>query len=48
VDNGRDAYFYIGAQYTPMGSATFSNGGRSGQLNLDGQVYLSAGIGWPF
>jgi len=48
VDNGRDAYFYVGAQYTPMGSATFSNGGRSGQLNLDGQIYLSAGIGWPF
>jgi hypothetical protein len=48
VDNGRDAYFYIGAQYTPMTDAIFSNGGRSGQLNLDGQVYFTVGIGWPF
>ena len=48
VDNGRNAYIYIGAQYTPMGAATFSNESRSGQLNLDGQVYFSAGIGWPF
>jgi len=48
VDNGRDAYIYIGAQYTPMTTATFSSGGRSGRLNLDGQVYLSAGVGWPF
>lgn len=48
VDNGRNAYFYIGMQYTPLGTASFSNGGRAAQLNLDGQIYFSAGIGWPF
>ena len=48
VDNGRNAYFYVGAEYMPLGSATFSSGGREGQLNLDGQLYLSAGLGWPF
>lgn len=48
VDNGRDAFFYISAEYAPMENATFSNGHRSGQLNLDGQLYLSAGLGWPF
>jgi hypothetical protein len=48
VDNGRNADLYIGAQYMPMGNATFSNGGREGRLNLDGQLYLSVGINWPF
>lgn len=40
--------FYVGAQYMPMGSATISGGGRRGTLKLDGQVYVSAGINWPF
>ena len=40
--------FYVGAQYMPLGSATISGGGRSGTLKLDGQVYVSAGINWPF
>jgi hypothetical protein len=43
-----DADLYVGAQYMPMGNASFSSGGRSGQLNLGGQLYLSAGINWPF
>lgn len=43
-----DADLYVGAQYMPMGNARFSSGGRSGQLNLGGQLYLSAGINWPF
>jgi hypothetical protein len=43
-----DADFYLGAQYMPMGNASFSSGGRSGQLNLGGQIYISAGINWPF
>ena len=43
-----DADLYLGAQYMPMGNASFSSGGRSGQLNLGGQLYISAGIHWPF
>ncbi len=39
---------YLGAQYMPMENVTISGGGRSGQLNLNGQVYLSVGINWPF
>jgi len=40
--------FYVGVQYMPLGSATFSGGGREAQLNMSGGVYLSAGINWPF
>ena len=47
-DNGRNADIYLGAQYMPMGDATISGGGREGQLNLDGQVYFSIGMNWPF
>jgi hypothetical protein len=43
-----DADFYLSAQYMPLGSASFSSAGREGQLNLGGQVYVSAGINWPF
>jgi hypothetical protein len=39
---------FIGAQYMPMGNASISGGGREGQLNLGGQVYISAGINWTF
>jgi hypothetical protein len=48
VDNGRNAYLFLGAQYTPMSTAHFSNGGRTADLDLSGQVYISAGLGWPF
>jgi hypothetical protein len=47
-DLGRNADFYVSFQYMPMGDATFGSGGREGQLNLGGQVYISAGINWPF
>lgn len=40
--------FYIGAQFMPMSDATISGGGREGQLDLSGQIYLSVGINWPF
>ncbi len=43
-----DADLYLGAQYMPMGNASFSSGGRSGKLDLGGQLYISAGINWPF
>ena len=45
VENGD---FYIGAQFMPMSGTTISGGGRSGKLNLDGQLYITAGINWPF
>jgi hypothetical protein len=40
--------FYLGVQYMPMSSATFSGGGREATLNLSGAVYISAGVNWPF
>jgi hypothetical protein len=46
VENNAD--IYLGAQYMPMENADFSGSGRQAQLNLSGQVYISAGINWPF
>ncbi len=43
-----NADIYVAAQFMPMSSANFSSGGREGQLDLKGQVYLSVGINWPF
>lgn len=40
--------FYISAQYMPLGSAEFIQGGRSAKLDLSGAIYLSGGINWPF
>jgi hypothetical protein len=45
VQNGD---LFVGVQYMSLGNATISGGGREGQLNLNGQVYISAGINWPF
>lgn len=39
---------YVGVQYMPLGDATIGGGGREGRLNLGGQIYISAGINWPF
>jgi len=39
---------YLGFQYMPMSSATFSGDGREGKLDLTGGLYFSAGINWPF
>jgi hypothetical protein len=39
---------YVGVQYMSLGNATIGGGGQEGQLNLGGQIYLSAGINWPF
>jgi hypothetical protein len=39
---------YLGAQYMSLGNATISGGGQEGRLNLGGQVYIMAGINWPF
>jgi hypothetical protein len=43
-----NADFYLGAQYMPLGNASFSNGGRQAELKLGGQIYISLGINWPF
>ncbi len=40
--------FYLSAQYMPLGTADFSQGGRVAELDLSGAIYLSAGINWPF
>jgi hypothetical protein len=47
-DFGKRADIYLSAQYMPMGDATIGSGGREARLNLGGQVYISAGINWPF
>jgi hypothetical protein len=39
---------YLGVQYMSLGDATISGGGREGRLNLNGQVYITAGINWAF
>jgi len=45
VENGD---LYLGVQYMSLGNANISGGGRSAELDLHGQVYISAGINWPF
>lgn len=43
-----NADIFVGAQYMPLGDASFSSGGREAQLKLGGQVDISAGINWAF
>ena len=45
VDNGD---IYAGVQYTPMTDAQFNSGGREADLNLNGQLYFTIGVNWPF
>jgi hypothetical protein len=45
---GENGDLYLGAQFMSLGNATISGGGRQGQLNLGGQIYITAGINWPF
>jgi hypothetical protein len=40
--------FYLGAEYMPLNSANFSGSGMSAHLDLSGQLYVTAGINWPF
>jgi hypothetical protein len=47
-DKARPVDLYISAQYMPLGSADFSQGGRDARLDLSGQIYISAGVNWPF
>jgi len=39
---------YLSAQYMPMTDAAISGAGREGDLQLNGQLYISLGINWPF
>lgn len=48
ADKARPVDLYISAQYMPLGSADFSHGGRDARLDLSGQIYISAGVNWPF
>jgi hypothetical protein len=43
-----DADVYLGAQFMPMTDATFSGSGRTGRLDLGGQLYFSLGFNWAF
>jgi hypothetical protein len=47
-DNGKIGDIYLSAEYMPLGDATIGGGGQEGQLKLGGQVYISAGLNWPF
>ena len=47
-DKGQPVDLYLSAQYMPLGSADFSQGGRDGRVDLSGQVYISAGVNWAF
>ena len=42
------ADIFVSVQYTPMGDANFSGGGREAKLKLGGQLYFSVGVNWPF
>ncbi len=44
----QSADFYLGAQYMTMSDYSISSQGRSAKLDLGGQIYISAGINWPF
>src|SRR5439155_2777153 len=44
----KNADCFLGAQFMPLGRSTSSSGGRQARLDLNGAVYLSAGINWPF
>jgi hypothetical protein len=48
ADKKRPVDLYISAQFMPLGSADFSQGGRDAKLDLSGQIYISAGVNWPF
>ena len=39
---------YLGGQFISMDDYTISNGGREASLDLGAQLYISAGLNWPF
>ncbi|HEX5398454.1 MAG TPA: hypothetical protein VFY06_05335 [Verrucomicrobiae bacterium] len=48
VQANGNADIFVSAQYMPMSDATIGNGSGEGRLKLGGQLYISAGINWPF
>lgn len=45
VDHGD---IYVGAQYMPLSSSTFTAPGREAKLDLSGGLYFMVGVNWPF
>jgi hypothetical protein len=43
-----NADIYLSAQYMPMSDAKLNSGGRQADLKLNGQIYISMGVNWPF
>lgn len=39
---------YLGVQYLPLGGADFGNEQRRAHLDLNGQIYVTVGVNWPF
>lgn len=39
---------FLGVQYMPMSASTITGPGRSAKLDLQGQVYVTLGVNWPF
>ncbi len=48
VTDSPDPVFVNGTLFMPLGRSTFSGGGRQARLDLNGAIYVSAGINWPF
>lgn len=44
----RNGDVYVSAQYMPLGNATIGGGATHARLKLDGGIYVSAGVNWPF
>ena len=42
------ADLYIGVQYMPLNDVTVAGNNRRAKLDLGGEIYLSAGVNWPF
>lgn len=42
------ADLYIGVQYMPLSDVTVEGNNRRAQLDLGGEIYISAGVNWPF
>ncbi len=42
------ADLYIGVQYMPLSDVTVEGNNRRAKLDLGGEIYISAGVNWPF
>ncbi len=39
---------FVSAEFMPLGNVTINGQGRRAELDLGSQVYISAGLNWPF